>query len=157
MEGRREGGAGREVHAGERDGEEREGIWLMRGRKRRKKGRQDGREGKGCTLYLYNIHTLQIIFHAEVSRFTLDDGFQEPVVLVSPHRDILAATFHKFVLKNIGGSEKFQDKQNFFYSKLKEHHNRQSRNDKRVVVNRDNLLESVRKITVDPQSCNFHG
>lgn len=89
----------------------------------------------------------QITFHSEAGRFTLDDGFQEPLTLASPHREILAATFYKFVLKNIGGSEKFQDKQTFFYSKLREHHNRQSRGDKRVVINRADLLESARKAT----------
>ena len=88
---------------------------------------------------------MQIIFHREPEHFTLDDGFQEPLTLVSPHREILGATFHKFVLRNIGGSEKFQDKQNFFYSKLREHHHRQNRSEKKVLVHRADLLESVRE------------
>lgn len=88
----------------------------------------------------------QIIFHAEPDHFTLDDGIQEPLTLVSPSREILGATFHKFVLKNIGGSENFQDKRDFFYSRLREHHNivdHESRGRKRVVVSRKDLLNSV--------------
>ena len=86
---------------------------------------------------------LQIVFDPKPGYFKLDDGIQEPISLHSPSREILAATFHKFVLKNIGGSEKFQDKRNFFYSQLREHHIKQSRSDKRVVVSRIDLLESV--------------
>ncbi len=42
-----------------------------------------------------------------------------------------------------GGSEKFQDKQTFFYTELKKHHSKYSRNDLRVVISRYKLLESV--------------
>ncbi len=52
-----------------------------------------------------------------------------------------------FVSENIsvfsGGSEKFQDKQTFFYNELKKHHSKHCRNDLRVVVSRYNVLESV--------------
>ena len=53
---------------------------------------------------LISIHhsCLQLKFHPEAGRFTIDDSYQEPVTLVSQDRDILAATFYKFVLKNIG-------------------------------------------------------
>ena len=43
-----------------------------------------------------------------------------------------------------GGSEKFQDKQAFFYSELKSHHLKQSRHEIAVKVDRFELLESVR-------------
>ena len=77
--------------------------------------------------------------------FTLDDGFQEPVTLISPHREILGATFYKFVLENIGGSEKFEDKKAFFHQRLRQHHfQHMTRNFKRVFIDREQLLESVR-------------
>jgi len=62
---------------------------------------------------------------------------------MSAHRNILGATFHKFMLKNIGGSEKFRDKQTFFYNRLREHHKKTHRGDKKVLVSRFNLVESV--------------
>jgi len=43
-----------------------------------------------------------------------------------------------------GGSEKFQDKQQFFFTELKKHHNKQSRSEIRVNASRFNLLNSVR-------------
>ena len=45
---------------------------------------------------------LQIIFNEADYKFVLDDGYQQPVSLSSPHREVLAATFYKFLLKNIG-------------------------------------------------------
>ena len=67
---------------------------------------------------------------------------------MSVHRNILGATFHKFMLKNIGGSEKFRDKQTFFYNKLREHHKKTHRGEKKVVVSRFNLVETVSEIVV---------
>ena len=43
----------------------------------------------------------------------------------------------------VGGSEKFQDKQMFFYNELKKHHSNQSRSAIRVDVTRFGLLNSV--------------
>ena len=34
--------------------------------------------------------------------FTIDDGAQAPVILAAKTRSIIAATFTKFLLKNIG-------------------------------------------------------
>ena len=45
---------------------------------------------------------LQIVFHEPPESFTLDDGYQSPLVMTSQHREVLAATFYKFLLKNIG-------------------------------------------------------
>ena len=42
-----------------------------------------------------------------------------------------------------GGSEKFQDKQNYFYQEVKKLYSKQNRSDQKVVVMRSNLLESV--------------
>ena len=35
-------------------------------------------------------------------QFTLDDGIQSPVTLISSSREVLAATFYRFVQQNIG-------------------------------------------------------
>lgn len=40
--------------------------------------------------------------------FLVDDGTQPPIELSSPDRDVIAATFTQFLLKNIGGSETFK-------------------------------------------------
>ena len=48
------------------------------------------------------LSTLQIKFCSELDTFVLDDGYQPPVTLMSPSREILGATFYKYVLKNIG-------------------------------------------------------
>lgn len=86
---------------------------------------------------------LQMILDPERDKFTIDDHLQGPVDLVSSHRNVIAATFHKFLGQNIGGSEKFQDKQGFFYNKLREQYSRQSRDGITLHVQRSNLLESV--------------
>ena len=44
----------------------------------------------------------QVHLHPEPGMFSLDDGYQVPIALQSPHREVIAATFYKFVLKNIG-------------------------------------------------------
>ena len=49
-----------------------------------------------------SLYSFQVIFHAEQEKFTIDDGFQQPITLSSPSRELLGATFYKFVLKNIG-------------------------------------------------------
>ncbi|XP_030855144.1 apoptosis-resistant E3 ubiquitin protein ligase 1 isoform X1 [Strongylocentrotus purpuratus] len=78
--------------------------------------------------------------------FSIDDGGQPPIKLASKHRDIMAATFTKFLLMNIGGSETFQDKQKCFYSEVIKHHNRKL-SVISLVIDRHNLLESSMKAT----------
>lgn len=43
--------------------------------------------------------------------FIIDDGTQPKIEMASKDRNIIAATFTHFLLKNIGGSETFKDKQ----------------------------------------------
>ena len=43
----------------------------------------------------------------------------------------------------VGGSEKFHDKQEFFFQELVKHHRRQNRNEIKLTINRFNVLESV--------------
>lgn len=75
--------------------------------------------------------------------FSIDDGCQPPVELISLYRDIIAATFTLFLLKNIGGSETFADKQDFFYHEVRKHHQKHYHEKLLVKVQRDKLLESV--------------
>ncbi|XP_071486996.1 apoptosis-resistant E3 ubiquitin protein ligase 1-like [Diadema antillarum] len=78
--------------------------------------------------------------------FTIDDGGQPPILLAAKQRDIIAATFSKFLLMNIGGSEIFQDKQRCFYQEVMKLHNRKTS----VIslnIDRHSLLESSMKAT----------
>lgn len=50
--------------------------------------------------------------------FIIDDGSQPKIELSSKDRNVIAATFTHFLLKNIGGSETFKDKQDFFYHEV---------------------------------------
>ncbi|XP_052269096.1 apoptosis-resistant E3 ubiquitin protein ligase 1-like isoform X1 [Dreissena polymorpha] len=77
--------------------------------------------------------------------FTIDDGAQAPVVLAAKDRSIIAATFTKFLLKNIGGSETFQDKQTFFYHEVRNLHLRKSHSTTLVKIERARLLQSSYK------------
>ncbi|XP_077997335.1 apoptosis-resistant E3 ubiquitin protein ligase 1-like [Glandiceps talaboti] len=79
--------------------------------------------------------------------FTIDDGTQPPIDMASKERDILAATFTQFLLKNIGGSETFQDKQEFFFQEVRHLHNRRSRSKLTLSINRFDLLDSSIRAT----------
>ncbi|OAD62391.1 hypothetical protein WN48_07262 [Eufriesea mexicana] len=79
--------------------------------------------------------------------FFIDDGCQPPVELISLYRDIIAATFTLFLLKNIGGSETFSDKQDFFYHEVRKHHQKHYHEKLSMKVQRDKLLESSMKAT----------
>lgn len=75
--------------------------------------------------------------------FSIDDGCQPPVELISRCRNVIAATFTQFLLKNIGGSETFKDKQDFFYHEVRKHHQKHYHEKLSMKVQRDKLLESV--------------
>ncbi|KAG8037554.1 hypothetical protein G9C98_005764 [Cotesia typhae] len=79
--------------------------------------------------------------------FSIDDGCQPPVELISHYRDVIAATFTLFLLKNIGGSETFADKQDFFYHEVRKHHQKHYHEKLTIKVQRDKLLESSMKAT----------
>ncbi|XP_046612589.1 apoptosis-resistant E3 ubiquitin protein ligase 1 isoform X2 [Neodiprion virginianus] len=94
-------------------------------------------------------------FHFETSNnqylgydaFSIDDGCQPPVELISRCRNVIAATFTQFLLKNIGGSETFKDKQDFFYHEVRKHHQKHYHEKLSMKVQRDKLLESSMKAT----------
>lgn len=100
-----------------------------------------------------NIWFLQFIFlptsnfnqHGPV--FIIDDGSQPKIEIASKDRDIIAATFTHFLLKNIGGSETFKDKQDFFYHEVRKYHAHFYHEKLSLKVNREKILESSLKAT----------
>lgn len=62
-------------------------------------------------------------------------------------RNIIAATFTHFLLKNIGGSETYFDKQQFFYHEVRKYHANFYHEKLSIKVSRDKILESSLKAT----------
>eukprot|EP00062_Callorhinchus_milii_P022263 gi/632979857/ref/XP_007906708.1/ PREDICTED: apoptosis-resistant E3 ubiquitin protein ligase 1 isoform X2 [Callorhinchus milii] len=89
----------------------------------------------------------------------VDDGIQPPVELSCKDRNIMVATFISFLHKNIGGSETFQDKVNFFQRELRQMHTRRPRTKVLLKVSRFGFLESsikaTRNFSVSDWSRNF--
>ncbi|XP_060685378.1 LOW QUALITY PROTEIN: apoptosis-resistant E3 ubiquitin protein ligase 1 [Hemiscyllium ocellatum] len=77
----------------------------------------------------------------------VDDGIQPPVELSCKERNIMAATFIRFLHKNIGGSETFQDKVNFFQRELRQMHMKRSHTKIVLKISRHSFLESSLKAT----------
>uniref|UniRef100_A0A8C9VRM0 Apoptosis-resistant E3 ubiquitin protein ligase 1 n=1 Tax=Scleropages formosus TaxID=113540 RepID=A0A8C9VRM0_SCLFO len=77
----------------------------------------------------------------------VDDGIQPPVELSCKDRNIMAATFIRFLHKNIGGSETFQDKVSFFQRELRHMHSKRPRTKTCLKVSRHALLDSSLKAT----------
>ncbi|XP_048586103.1 apoptosis-resistant E3 ubiquitin protein ligase 1 isoform X2 [Nematostella vectensis] len=73
--------------------------------------------------------------------FTISDGAQAPVSVVCRDRNVLVATYSRLVLLNIGGSESFKKKREFFNEKLLSHQGMKG-GEVRLKINRSNLLES---------------
>lgn len=88
-------------------------------------------------------HTTQA--HGAV--FIIDDGSQPKIELASKERNIIAATFTHFLLKNIGGSETFKDKQEFFYHEVRKFHSHFYHEKLCLKVYRDRIMESSMKAT----------
>ncbi|XP_078726681.1 apoptosis-resistant E3 ubiquitin protein ligase 1 [Lampetra fluviatilis] len=72
----------------------------------------------------------------------IDDGTQPPAELVLRDRNVLAATFTRFLLRSIGGSETCQDKMVFFQRELRKLHAKKPRNKISLRVSRQCLLDS---------------
>ncbi|KAK9675112.1 hypothetical protein QE152_g40630, partial [Popillia japonica] len=70
--------------------------------------------------------------------FVIDDGCQPKIELVSKERNVIAATFAQFLLKNMGGSETFKDKQDFFYHEIRKYHQKHYHEKLSMKVNREN-------------------
>ncbi|KAL7380091.1 hypothetical protein ABVT39_011583 [Epinephelus coioides] len=89
----------------------------------------------------------------------VDDGIQPPVELSCKDRNIMAATFIRFLHKNIGGSETFQDKVNFFQRELRHIHSKRPRTKTCLKITRHSILDSsvkaTRNFSVSDWSKNF--
>ncbi|XP_040188875.1 apoptosis-resistant E3 ubiquitin protein ligase 1 [Rana temporaria] len=89
----------------------------------------------------------------------VDDGLQPPIEVSCKDRNVMAATFTRFLHLNIGGSETFQDKVAFFQKELKNIHCKKNRSKIVLRVNRHSLLESslrtTRNFSVSDWSKNF--
>uniref|UniRef100_A0A4W4F4W2 Apoptosis-resistant E3 ubiquitin protein ligase 1 n=1 Tax=Electrophorus electricus TaxID=8005 RepID=A0A4W4F4W2_ELEEL len=77
----------------------------------------------------------------------VDDGIQPPVELSCKDRNIMAATFIRFLHKNIGGSETFQDKVSFFQRELRHIHSKRPRTKTCLKISRHSILDSSLKAT----------
>ncbi|GFR29011.1 apoptosis-resistant E3 ubiquitin protein ligase 1 [Trichonephila clavata] len=77
----------------------------------------------------------------------IDDGCQQEVELISVDRNIIAATFTQFLLKNIGGSETFKDKQDFFQHEVRKYHQKHFHDKIFLKIVRETLLETSFKET----------
>uniref|UniRef100_A0AAR2J2F3 Apoptosis-resistant E3 ubiquitin protein ligase 1 n=1 Tax=Pygocentrus nattereri TaxID=42514 RepID=A0AAR2J2F3_PYGNA len=73
----------------------------------------------------------------------VDDGIQPPVELSCKDRNIMAATFIRFLHKNIGGSETFQDKVSFFQRELRHIHSKRPRTKTCLKISRHSILDTV--------------
>ena len=79
--------------------------------------------------------------------FTIDDGCQGRVELASNYQNVIAATFNYFLLKNIGGSETFKDKQDFFYHEIRKLHHKHHHERIALKIYRDKIVESSMRAT----------
>uniref|UniRef100_A0A8D8SWN9 HECT-type E3 ubiquitin transferase n=1 Tax=Cacopsylla melanoneura TaxID=428564 RepID=A0A8D8SWN9_9HEMI len=78
------------------------------------------------------------------STFSLDDT-QVRIELYSNDRTLIAASFTRFLLRNIGGSESFKDKQIYLYSEVRRLNQHNGHGHLIIKVNRDRFLESSYK------------
>ncbi|KAL1434988.1 hypothetical protein MTO96_001543 [Rhipicephalus appendiculatus] len=77
----------------------------------------------------------------------VDDGCQPQIEMVCEERDVIAATFTQFLLKNIGGSETFKDKLEFFHYEVRKLHQKHYHDKLQLKVSRDKILDSSMKAT----------
>ncbi|XP_060068994.1 apoptosis-resistant E3 ubiquitin protein ligase 1-like [Ylistrum balloti] len=75
---------------------------------------------------------------------TIYDCCQPPVILATKERSVIAATFTNFLLRNIGGSETFQDKHAYFVQEVRK---LQKRGNVTLKIDRSNFLYSSYKAT----------
>ncbi|XP_050561938.1 apoptosis-resistant E3 ubiquitin protein ligase 1 isoform X2 [Spodoptera frugiperda] len=80
-------------------------------------------------------------------QFTLEDGVQPQLELVSAERDLIAATFTQLLIANCGGEDTFKNKQDFFYSEIRKVHARHPHEKLAIRVVRSELLRTSLKAT----------
>ena len=74
--------------------------------------------------------------------FTVHAPFEAPITVYCTRRNVLVGTFIKLLLRNVGGSEKFEDKKRHFQSVLEG--NAPSHSTITLKVKRDQILKDVR-------------
>ena len=89
----------------------------------------------------------KVVFDSESGVFSLDDGYQPRITLKSSCRELIGATFVRFVLSNSGGSESFVQKRNFFYNNLQQHHSGRGSAAVTIAVSRERLIKSAMAVT----------
>lgn len=100
---------------------------------------------------MFVFQCFQLLFgqkkHRGLPTFVIKDGFQKKIELASNYRSIIAATFSHFFLLNIGGSETFEKKQDYFYTEIRKQNETHFRKTVYLTIYRDKLLESSMKAT----------
>ena len=94
-----------------------------------------------------NNYSIEDNIDVQKQLLVIDDGCQPPVELLSDERNVIAATFTAHLLYNIGGSETFKDKQDFFYSEVRKYHQKNFHERYPIRIDRQRLLESSMKVT----------
>ncbi|XP_013414095.1 apoptosis-resistant E3 ubiquitin protein ligase 1 [Lingula anatina] len=79
--------------------------------------------------------------------FIIEDSTQPQVELASKDRSLIVATFTNHLIKNIGGSQSFKEKQEFFYSEMRSHHQKHQHTKVTLKIDRSNFFESSFKAT----------
>uniref|UniRef100_A0AAR5Q493 HECT-type E3 ubiquitin transferase n=2 Tax=Dendroctonus ponderosae TaxID=77166 RepID=A0AAR5Q493_DENPD len=97
------------------------------------------------TKFIFQSETLKLTESGD--SFLIDDGCQPRIELISKERNVIAATFAQYLLKNMGGSETFKDKQDFFYHEVRKYHQKHYHEKLAMEVRREKLLESSMKST----------
>ncbi|ODN02096.1 Apoptosis-resistant E3 ubiquitin protein ligase 1, partial [Orchesella cincta] len=77
----------------------------------------------------------------------IDDGSQPAIKVAMKDAKIVVATFTHFLLRNIGGSETFNDKQEHFFKELRDIHRKHPRDKLTLKITRENIIESTWKST----------
>ena len=78
-----------------------------------------------------------------MSGFTIQSTCSDALTLYANQRNIVVATFAKFLLKNIGGSENFEDKKCHFYRELKKVGATKTERKYTVKINRETIVKDV--------------
>lgn len=88
----------------------------------------------------------QVTLHKEDGAFSVDNGSEDPIQLFSKDSNIIAATFSKVALRNMGGSECFWRKKLHFYDQLQSslyHGTDTHREILPLLIDRRDILNSV--------------
>ncbi|XP_057317019.1 apoptosis-resistant E3 ubiquitin protein ligase 1-like isoform X2 [Hydractinia symbiolongicarpus] len=79
----------------------------------------------------------------ELKGFRIETNCEKNVELFSRKRNVLVATLVKFLLKNIGGSECFENKKSYFYKELHDLHTVKSQMSVAIKVKRQSVLHDT--------------